>query len=135
MAFLVAIENGFQGAMMAPTEILAEQHYRQLQRWRTALVTGKQGQRERRQIQQDLLSGQVHVAVGTHALIQDGVEFRNLGLIIIDDQHRFGVKQRAALKAKGQNPELLTMTATPIPRTLALTMHGDLDVSEIDEMP
>jgi len=141
MAFLVAIENGFQGAMMAPTEILAEQHYRQLQRWltplglRSALVTGKQGQRERRQIQQDLLSGQVHVAVGTHALIQDGVEFRNLGLIIIDEQHRFGVKQRAALKAKGQNPELLTMTATPIPRTLALTMHGDLDVSEIDEMP
>ncbi len=141
MAFLVALENGFQGAMMAPTEILAEQHYRQFVRWltplglRCALLLGKQGQKERRQIQQDLLTGQVHVAVGTHALIQEGVEFKNLGLIIIDEQHRFGVKQRAALKAKGQNPELLTMTATPIPRTLALTMHGDLDVSEIDEMP
>lgn len=141
MAFLVALENGYQGAMMAPTEILAEQHYRQLVRWftplglRCALLLGKQGQKERRQIQQDLLTGQVHVAVGTHALIQEGVEFKNLGLIIIDEQHRFGVKQRAALKAKGQNPELLTMTATPIPRTLALTLHGDLDVSEIDEMP
>jgi ATP-dependent DNA helicase RecG len=141
MAFLVALENDYQGAMMAPTEILAEQHYRQFVRWLTplgikcALLLGKQGQRERRQIQQDLLSGQVHVAIGTHALIQDVVEFKNLGLIIIDEQHRFGVKQRAALKAKGQNPELLTMTATPIPRTLALTFHGDLDVSEIDEMP
>jgi ATP-dependent DNA helicase RecG len=141
MAFLVAIENGYQGAMMAPTEILAEQHYRQFQKLltplglRSALLLGKQGLKERRQIQQDLLSGQIHVAVGTHALIQDGVEFANLGLIIIDEQHRFGVKQRAKLKAKGQNPELLTMTATPIPRTLALTVHGDLDVSEIDEMP
>lgn len=141
MAFLVAIENGYQGAMMAPTEILAEQHYRQFVRWltplglRCALLLGKQGARERRQTQQDLLSGQVHIAVGTHALIQEGVEFANLGLITIDEQHRFGVKQRAALKAKGQNPELLTMTATPIPRTLALTCHGDLDVSEIDEMP
>ncbi|HEY9871617.1 MAG TPA: ATP-dependent DNA helicase RecG [Candidatus Obscuribacterales bacterium] len=141
LAFLVAIENGFQCAMMAPTEILAEQHYRQLLRYltplglRCALVTGKQGQKERRLIQQDLLSGQIHVAVGTHALIQEGVEFNNLGLIIIDEQHRFGVRQRASLKAKGQNPELLSMTATPIPRTLALTLHGDLDVSEIDELP
>ena len=141
MAFLVAIENGYQGAMMAPTEILAEQHYRQFLQWltplglRVALIIGKQGQRERRLVQQDLLSGQIHIAVGTHALIQDGVEFKKLGLIIIDEQHRFGVRQRAALKAKGQNPELLTMTATPIPRTLALTLHGDLDVSEIDELP
>lgn len=141
MAFLVAIENGYQGAMMAPTEILAEQHYRQFQRWltplglRVALFVGKQGQKERREIQQALLAGQIHIAVGTHALIQDGVDFKNLGLIIIDEQHRFGVKQRARLKSKGQNPELLTMTATPIPRTLALTVHGDLDVSEIDELP
>jgi ATP-dependent DNA helicase RecG len=141
MAFLVAIGNGFQGAMMAPTEILAEQHYRQFVKLltplglRCALLVGKQGVRERRQIQQELLTGQIHVVVGTHALIQEGVEFKNLGLIIIDEQHRFGVKQRAKLKAKGQNPELLTMTATPIPRTLALTIHGDLDVSEIDEMP
>ena len=141
MTFLIAIENGFQGAMMAPTEILAEQHYRQFVRLltplglRCALVTGKQGVKERRLIQQDLLSGQIHLAVGTHALIQEGVDFKNLGMIIIDEQHRFGVRQRATLKAKGQNPELLSMTATPIPRTLALTLHGDLDLSEIDELP
>jgi ATP-dependent DNA helicase RecG len=98
-------------------------------------VLGKQGAKERRLIRQELLSGQVHIAVGTHALIVDDVEFHNLGLIIIDEQHRFGVKQRARLKAKSLSPELLTMTATPIPRTLALTIHGDLDVSEIDEMP
>ena len=141
LAFMVAIENGFQGAMMAPTEILAEQHYRQFQRLVTplglkcVLLLGKQGVKERREVRQTLLSGQAHIAVGTHALIEDDVEFQKLGLIIIDEQHRFGVKQRARLKAKSQNPELLTMTATPIPRTLALTMHGDLDVSEIDELP
>lgn len=141
MAALIAISSGYQVAVMAPTEILAEQHFRQFQKWlmplglRCALFLGKQGTKERREMQQALLSGQVHVAVGTHALIQDEVEFAKLGLIIIDEQHRFGVKQRAKLKAKGYNPELLTMTATPIPRTLALTMHGDLDVSEIDELP
>jgi ATP-dependent DNA helicase RecG len=141
MAFLIAIENGFQGAMMAPTEILAEQHFRQFQMRlsplgiRTALLLGRQGKAERREVYQGLTTGQIHIAVGTHALIQEGVEFQNLGLIIIDEQHRFGVKQRAQLKAKGQSPQLLTMTATPIPRTLALTMHGDLDVSEIDELP
>jgi ATP-dependent DNA helicase RecG len=141
MSALVAIENGYQVAVMAPTEILAEQHYRQFQRWltplgiRCALLLGKQGVKERKLIQQDLSSGQIHVAIGTHALIQDEVEFQKLGFVIIDEQHRFGVKQRARLKAKGTNPELLTMTATPIPRTLALTLHGDLDVSEIDELP
>lgn len=141
MACLVAIENGYQAAVMAPTEILAEQHYRQFQRWltplglRVGLFLGKQGVKERRQEQQALVSGQVHVAVGTHALIQDDIEFARLGLIVIDEQHRFGVKQRAQLKAKGVNPELLTMTATPIPRTLSLSLHGDLDVSEIDELP
>jgi len=141
LAFMVAIENGFQGAMMAPTEILAEQHYRQFQRLmaplglRATLVLGKHGARERRLARQEILSGQSHIAVGTHALLEDDVEFQNLGLIIIDEQHRFGVKQRARLKAKSSNPELLTMTATPIPRTMALTMHGDLDVSEIDELP
>ncbi|MBS1988878.1 MAG: ATP-dependent DNA helicase RecG [Cyanobacteria bacterium SZAS LIN-3] len=141
MAFMVAIENGFQGAMMAPTEILAEQHFRQFQRLVTplglkvVLLLGKQGVKERREVRQQLVSGQAHIAVGTHALIEDDVEFEKLGLIIIDEQHRFGVKQRARLKAKSQSPELLTMTATPIPRTLALTMHGDLDVSEIDELP
>ncbi|MBY0545722.1 MAG: ATP-dependent DNA helicase RecG [Candidatus Obscuribacterales bacterium] len=141
LSALVAIQNGFQVAVMAPTEILAEQHYRQFQRWMTplglrcGLLLGKQGVKERRSIQQDLASGQIHVAIGTHALIQDDVEFRQLGFVIIDEQHRFGVKQRALLKAKGVNPELLTMTATPIPRTLALSLHGDLDVSEIDELP
>jgi ATP-dependent DNA helicase RecG len=138
---LIAIENGFQGAMMAPTEILAEQHFRQFQRYLTplglkaALLVGKQGVKERRLVQEGLLNGQIHIAVGTHALIQDGVEFKNLGLIIIDEQHRFGVKQRAKLRAKGHSPQLLTMTATPIPRTLALAVHGDLDVSEIDQLP
>ena len=141
LALMVAIENGFQGAMMAPTEILAEQHFRQFQRLVTplglkcALVLGKHGVKERRAVRQEILSGQAHIAVGTHALLEDDVEFKNLGLIVIDEQHRFGVKQRARLKAKSQSPELLTMTATPIPRTLALTMHGDLDVSEIDELP
>lgn len=141
LASLVAIENEFQVAIMAPTEILAEQHFRQFQKWltplglRVALFVGKQGVKERREMHQALVSGQVNVAVGTHALIQDDVEFKKLGLIVIDEQHRFGVKQRARLKAKGYNPELLTMTATPIPRTLALTVHGDLDVSEIDELP
>jgi ATP-dependent DNA helicase RecG len=141
MSALVAIENGYQVAVMAPTEILAEQHYRQFQKWlaplgiRCALLLGKQGVRERRVIGQGLVSGQVHIAIGTHALIQEEVEFKQLGYVIIDEQHRFGVKQRASLKAKGSNPELLTMTATPIPRTLALTLHGDLDVSEIDELP
>ncbi|MBX9687304.1 MAG: ATP-dependent DNA helicase RecG [Candidatus Obscuribacterales bacterium] len=141
LSALLAIENGFQVAVMAPTEILAEQHYRKFQEWMTplgircGLFLGKQGVRERRMMQQDLVSGQIQVAIGTHALIQDDVEFQKLGFVIIDEQHRFGVKQRAKLKAKGSNPELLTMTATPIPRTLALTVHGDLDVSEIDELP
>lgn len=141
LSCLMAIDNGFQAAMMAPTEILAEQHYRQFQRLVTplglkcALVLGKQGVKERRAVRQEILAGQAHIAVGTHALLEDDVEFKNLGLIVIDEQHRFGVKQRARLKAKSLNPELLTMTATPIPRTLAMTMHGDLDVSEIDELP
>lgn len=141
LACLVAIENGFQVAVMAPTEILAEQHYRQFQNFltplglNTVLVIGKQGAKQRREIHQALLNGQAHIAVGTHALLEDAVEFQNLGLIVIDEQHRFGVKQRARLKVKSKSPELLTMTATPIPRTLAMTIHGDLDVSEIDELP
>ncbi|HEY9716594.1 MAG TPA: ATP-dependent DNA helicase RecG [Trichormus sp.] len=141
LALMIAIENKFQGVIMAPTEILAEQHFRQFQKLitplglRVCLVVGKQGVKERREVRQQLLAGQINLAVGTHALLEEDVEFQNLGLIIIDEQHRFGVKQRARLKAKSQSPELLTMTATPIPRTLALTMHGDLDVSEIDELP
>jgi ATP-dependent DNA helicase RecG len=141
LALLRAVENGYQGALMAPTEILAEQHYQKLFDWlyalglRTELLIGGQGAKTRREALARLASGEAHVAVGTHALIQQGVTFQKLGLAVIDEQHRFGVKQRAELKRKGLNPEILTMTATPIPRTLALSLYGDLDVSLIDELP
>ncbi len=141
LALLAAVENGYQGALMAPTEILAEQHYRRCIEWLTplglkvGLFVGKSGMRERRELRQSLLNGQIHIAVGTHALIQDDVEFANLGVVVVDEQHRFGVRQRTLLKNKGNHPEMLTMTATPIPRTLAMTMHGDLDVSVLDELP
>lgn len=138
---LAAIENGYQGAIMAPTEILAEQHYRNFIHWFTplglsvGLFLGKQGIKTRREMNLGLQNGQINVAIGTHALVQDDTEFKNLGAIVIDEQHRFGVKQRAILKSKGENPQMLTMTATPIPRTLALTVHGDLDLTIIDELP
>ncbi len=138
---LCAIENGYQGAIMAPTEILAIQHFKNFSSWlvplgiSVGLFTGKNGTKVRRELLQNLKNGQIHIAVGTHALIQDGVEFNNLGAIVIDEQHRFGVKQRNALLNKGKMPQMLNMTATPIPRTLALTLHGDLDVSNIDELP
>ncbi len=141
LSALIAIDNGYQVAMMAPTEILAEQHYNQCQKFITplglkcTLVLGKHGTRERKETRASIASGEINLIVGTHAVLEDDVEFKKLGLIIIDEQHRFGVKQRARLKAKSQAPELLTMTATPIPRTLALTIHGDLDLSEIDELP
>ncbi|MEM0951922.1 MAG: ATP-dependent DNA helicase RecG [Cyanobacteria bacterium P01_H01_bin.74] len=141
ITLLVAVENGYQGALMAPTEILAEQHFKQCTQLltplglRVGLFVGKNKTKIRRQLQQDLLNGQIHVAVGTHALIQNSVEFHRLGAVVVDEQHRFGVKQRTLLKEKGQHPEMLTMTATPIPRTLAMTMHGDLDVSLLDERP
>ncbi len=141
LTLLAAVENGYQGALMAPTEILAEQHYRKCLEWltplglRAGLFVGKSGVRERRELRQALLNGQIHVAVGTHALIQDDVEFANLGIVVVDEQHRFGVRQRTLLKGKGQHPEMLTMTATPIPRSLAMTLHGDLDVSILDELP
>lgn len=141
MALLAAVENGYQGAIMAPTEILAEQHFKNFTQWLTplglsvGLFVGKHGVKIRREMHQNLLSGQINVAVGTHALIQDAVEFHKLGMVIIDEQHRFGVRQRAELKNKWLNPELLTMTATPIPRTLALTVHGDMDVTLINELP
>lgn len=141
LALLVAVENGYQGALMAPTEILAEQHYRKFVEWMTplglkvGLFVGKSTAKERRELRQGLLNGQIHIAVGTHALIQDDVEFLKLGLVVVDEQHRFGVRQRTMLKAKGDNPEMLTMTATPIPRSLAMTLHGDLDVSILDELP
>ncbi len=141
LTLLAAVENGYQGALMAPTEILAEQHYRKCVEWltplglRAGLFVGKSGAKERRELRQALLNGQIHVAVGTHALIQDDVEFAKLGIVVVDEQHRFGVRQRTLLKSKGQHPEMLTMTATPIPRSLAMTLHGDLDVSILDELP
>ena len=141
MALLAVIEKGYQGALMVPTEILAEQHYNKAVQWLTTLnvsvdlITGSQGKKSRQESLQKLASGETQLVVGTHALIQDGVEFNRLGMVIIDEQHRFGVKQRSLLHAKGQNPAVVTMTATPIPRTLALTLHGDIDISIIDEMP
>ncbi len=141
MAILAAIQSGYQAALMAPTEVLAEQHYRKLVGWfnllhlPVELLTGSTKAAKRRQIYSQLETGELSIAVGTHALIQDKVNFRNLGLVVIDEQHRFGVYQRAKLQQKGSQPHVLTMTATPIPRTLALTLHGDLDVSQIDELP
>ncbi|MEB3284289.1 MAG: ATP-dependent DNA helicase RecG [Candidatus Sericytochromatia bacterium] len=141
LTLLVAVENGYQGAMMAPTEILAEQHYNKLREWvealglKVALLTGRQGRKERQATLRAIENHAIHIVVGTHALIQEKVNFARLGLVVIDEQHRFGVRQRAMLKEKGTNPEVLVMTATPIPRTLALTLHGDLDVSIIDELP
>lgn len=138
---LAAIENGYQGALMAPTEILAQQHYNNLIQWLTpmglsiGLFLGSHGKKVRQKFETDLKNGQTNIAVGTHALIQENVEFSNLGAIVVDEQHRFGVKQRNILKKKSQNPQILTMTATPIPRTLALTVHGDLDLTVINELP
>ena len=138
---LAAIENGFQGAFMAPTEILAQQHYNNLINWLTplglsvGLFIGSQGKKIRKNFETSLRNGQINIAVGTHALIQDNIDFNNLGAIVVDEQHRFGVRQRNILKKKSQNPQMLTMTATPIPRTLALTVHGDLDLTIIDELP
>ena len=138
---LAAIENGYQAAIMAPTEILAQQHYNNLVNWLTPLglkvelLIGSIGKKQRKESETNLRNGQVHIAVGTHALIQEGVDFANLGAVVIDEQHRFGVKQRLALRKKSQNPQVLTMTATPIPRTLAITMNGDLDLTIIDELP
>src|SRR5687767_11517406 len=141
MAAIVAMENGFQVAFMAPTEILAEQHFINIRRllersrFRIALVTGATPARRRREIQAELAGGSLHLVVGTHALVEDPVAFRELGLAIIDEQHRFGVMQRATLRRKGMHPDVPVMTATPIPRTLALTAYGDLDTSIMREMP
>ena len=140
-AAVIAIENGYQVAVLAPTEILATQHsftFKQILGklgYVTALLTGSFTGREKVQLKKLVSEGLVHVAIGTHALIQKDVEFKNLGLAIIDEQHRFGVLQRLGLVQKGVTPDVLVMTATPIPRTLAMTMYGDLDVSVIDEMP
>ncbi len=141
LAALVAMENGLQVAFMAPTEILAEQHFlnisRLLQhsRFRVALLTGSAGAAKRREQLAEIEAGTVHLVVGTHALVQGDVRFKQLGLVVIDEQHRFGVLQRATLATKGLQPDVLVMTATPIPRTLALTLYGDLDVSVIRDLP
>ena len=141
---LIAIGNGFQACIMAPTEVLAQQHYKNIQKFlaptnvKSALLTGSTKTSERREIHAGLEDGSIGIIVGTHALIEDNVVFNNLGLAIIDEQHRFGVEQRAKLWRKttcGALPHVLVMTATPIPRTLAMTLYGDLDVSVIDELP
>ena len=142
LVMLMAIDNSFQSAMMVPTELLALQHYRSLTKLteglglRIGLLTASVKGRERKQLLASLQEGEVHLLVGTHALIEDKVVFKNLGLIVIDEQHRFGVEQRASLWTKNHlPPHVLVMTATPIPRTLAMTLYGDLDVSTIDELP
>lgn len=142
MCMLMALDNNYQACMMAPTEILAQQHYQTLVSLlkdmpvKVALLTGSTKTKERRQIALDLESGDLHILVGTHALIEDKVVFKNLGLAIVDEQHRFGVEQRARLWKKNvYPPHVLVMTATPIPRTLAMTLYGDLDTSIIDELP
>jgi ATP-dependent DNA helicase RecG len=141
LASLVAMENGLQVAFMAPTEILAEQHFASISRllqpsrFRVALLTGATGAPARRAHLAEIESGAVHLVIGTHALVQSEVRFKQLGLVVIDEQHRFGVLQRATLRAKGLRPDVLVMTATPIPRTLALTLYGDLDVSVIPDTP
>ena len=142
MAMLIAVDNGFQAVMMAPTEILAEQHLNTIREFlhdlpvRVELLTGVVKGKKRKEVLEGLVSGDVKILVGTHAVIEDTVQFGNLGLAVIDEQHRFGVAQRAKLWAKNENPpHILVMTATPIPRTLAMTIYGDLDVSVIDELP
>ena len=140
-ALLIAVRNGYQAALMAPTEILAEQHYLGIRRTmeslgvKVTLLSGSLPAKEKRAALASVASGETQIAVGTHALIQNDVAFHNLGLGVVDEQHRFGVMQRAALKSKGAAPDVLVMTATPIPRTLTLTVYGDLEVSIIDQMP
>jgi ATP-dependent DNA helicase RecG len=140
-AAVIAIENGYQAAVLAPTEILAGQHYLyfknlfQKMGYVVVLLTGSATPREKSQLKKLLAAGLVHIGIGTHALLEEDVEWKNLGLAIVDEQHRFGVMQRLRLASKGKHPDVLVMTATPIPRTLALTIYGDLDISVIDEMP
>ena len=141
LAAVLAMENGQQVAFMAPTEILAEQHVATISRllagsrYRVGLLTGQTGAADRRIVRKALAAGELHLVVGTHALVQTAVRFHALGLVVIDEQHRFGVLQRATLREKGLSPDMLVMTATPIPRTLALTTYGDLDVSSIRDLP
>jgi ATP-dependent DNA helicase RecG len=140
-AMFAAMENGYQTALMAPTEILAEQHARNAKRffadtgYRVEVLTGSVKSAAKQEIKRSLASGEINAVIGTHAVIQEDVEFDKLGLAVIDEQHRFGVMQRAELQSRGYNPDILVMTATPIPRSLAMTVYGDLDVSVIDELP
>jgi ATP-dependent DNA helicase RecG len=141
IALFAAVSAGYQGALMVPTEILAEQHAQSLHEMlspvniKTALLTSSVKGKKRRELLEELKAGKIDILIGTHALIQDEVDFKNLGLVITDEQHRFGVEQRRVLREKGENPDVLFMTATPIPRTLAITVFGEMDVSTIDEMP
>ena len=141
LAMFKAWRSGFQSVMMAPTEILATQHFESISKFlsgyniRCELLVGSITNKKKEEILKDLEEGHIDIIVGTHAIIQDNVQFKNLGLAITDEQHRFGVKQRAALSQKGTNPDVIVMTATPIPRTLALILYGDLDISIIDELP
>nr|WP_300005414.1 ATP-dependent DNA helicase RecG [Tissierella sp.] len=141
VAMFKAVKCGFQAAMLAPTEILASQHFESLapmfERWgiKCELLIGSLTSKKKRQVLEELENGQIDILIGTHAIIQEGIEFYKLGLAITDEQHRFGVKQRAVLNQKGNNPDMIVMTATPIPRTLALILYGDLDISIIDELP
>jgi ATP-dependent DNA helicase RecG len=140
-AVVIAVENGYQAALMAPTEILAEQHYINAKRvlgplgYRIAVIRGGLRKSEKQELAERLASGELQVVIGTHALVEETTVFHRLGLVVIDEQHRFGVVQRMHLMSKGENPNTLVMTATPIPRTLAMTIYGDLDLSVIDEMP
>lgn len=141
IAMLTAMENDYQSALMVPTEILAEQHARNIKRllarspYRIELLSGSLKSADKKRLRQAIGAGEINAVIGTHALIQESVAFKNLGLVVIDEQHRFGVMQRAELRARSLNPDVLVMTATPIPRSLAMTVYGDLDVSIIDEMP
>ncbi|MGD0917693.1 MAG: ATP-dependent DNA helicase RecG [Thermodesulfobacteriota bacterium] len=141
LACLYGVECGYQAAIMAPTEVLAEQHYLNLHRWveplgiQVALLTSSVKSSEKEGLYRRIHEGDVQLVIGTHAVIQESVEFHRLGLAVIDEQHKFGVVQRGLLKKKGESPDVLVMTATPIPRTLAMTLYGDLDISLIDEMP
>ncbi|MBI5192579.1 MAG: ATP-dependent DNA helicase RecG [Nitrospirae bacterium] len=141
MAMLVAVDNGYQAAMLVPTEVLAEQHYRNIKSYldklniASAVLKSGMKSKEKKSVLESVSAGEIKILIGTHALLEGGVTFNRLGLAVIDEQHKFGVLQRAGLKNKGYNPDVLIMTATPIPRTLAMSVYGDLDVSVIDELP